>query len=82
MYILSRAITHFNIFFWYSIVLYISQVLEVVTNAENNIFSLISSFLMSILISNIGHQEKIIYKSQTTIIQLNIVNENHPVGTF
>ena len=56
--------------------------LEVVTNAENNIFSLISSFLMSILISNIGHQEKIIYKSQTTIIQLNIVNENHPVGTF
>ena len=43
--------------------LYTSQVLEVVKNAENDIFSLISSSLMSFFNSNIGHQEKIISKS-------------------
>ena len=57
------AMTYFNIFFWYSVVLYTSQVLEVVTNAENDIFSLVSLCLMSIFSLNIGHQEKLISKS-------------------
>ena len=47
-----------SISFWYSVVLYISQVLEVVKTAENDIFSLISSSLMSIFSPNEGHQEK------------------------
>ena len=52
-----------SISFWYSAVLYTSQVLEVVKNAENDIFSLVSSNLMSNFSLNIGHQEKIISKS-------------------
>ena len=47
------------IFFWYSAVLYTSQVLEVIKNAENDIFSLISLSLMFIFSQNIGHQDKI-----------------------
>ena len=62
--------------------LYISQVLEVVRNAENYIFSLVSSNLLSIFSSNVGHPEKIISKTETTIIQLNIFSESHPVATF
>ena len=34
--------------FWYSAVLYTSQMLEIIKNAENDIFSLISWSLMSI----------------------------------
>ena len=45
-------------------------------------FSLVSSNLMSIFSPNIGHQEKIISKSETKIIQLNIFNESHLVATF
>ena len=52
-----------SISFWYSAVLYTSQVLEVVKTAENDIFSLVSSNVMSIFSPNIGHQEKIISKS-------------------
>ena len=51
-------------------------------NAENDIFLLVSSNLMSIFSPNLGHQEKVISISETTIIQLNIFNENHPVATF
>ena len=43
--------------------LYTSQVLEVVKNAENDIFLPVSSNLMSIFRLNEGHQEKIISKS-------------------
>ena len=52
-----------SISFWYSAVPYTSRVLEGVKNAENDIFSLVSSYLMSIFGPNIGHQEKIISKS-------------------
>ena len=61
---------------------YTSQVLELVKNAANDIFSLVSSNLMSIFSQNIGHQEQNISKSKTTIVQLNIFNESHPVATF
>ena len=44
--------------FWYSVVFYTSQVLEIVKIAENDIFSLVSSSLMSIFNPNVGHQEK------------------------
>ena len=71
-----------SISFWYSVVLYTSQVLKVVKNAENDIFLLVSSNLMSIFSPNIGHQQTFISKSYTTIIQLNIFNESHPVDTF
>ena len=71
-----------SIYFWYSAVLYTSQLLEFVKNAENDIFSLVSSNLISIFNSDVGHQEKIMSKSWTTIIQLNIFNESHPVATF
>ena len=61
---MSRAITNMYInIFWYSAMLYTSQVLEVVKDAENYIFSLVSSNLMSIFSPNVGHQEKIISKS-------------------
>ena len=52
-----------SISFCYSAVLYNSQVLEVVKNAENDIISLVSSNLTSIFRPNIGHQEKIIFNS-------------------
>ena len=47
-----------SISFWYSAVLYKSQVFEFVKNAENDIFSLVSLNLTSIFSPNIGHQEK------------------------
>ena len=50
-------------FFLYSAVLCTSQVFEVIKNAENDIFSLVSSNLMSIFTPNKGHKEKIIPKS-------------------
>ena len=56
--------------------------LEVVNNAENDIFSLVSSSLMSIFSPNVGHQEKIVSKSYTTAIPLNSFNDFHPVATF
>ena len=43
-----QGLLHISVSFWYSVVLYTSQVLEVVTNAEKDKFSLISSCLMSI----------------------------------
>ena len=46
----------------FSAVLYI-QVFEVVKNAENDIFSLVSSNLMSIFSLNVGHQETLLSKS-------------------
>ena len=52
-----------SICFWYSAVFYTSQVLEGVENAENDIYSLISSSLMSICNPNVGHHEKIISNS-------------------
>ena len=52
-----------SISFWYSAVLYTSQALEVVKNAENDIFSLVSSNSISIFSPNVDHQEKIISKS-------------------
>ena len=39
------------------------SILEVVKNAETDIFSPFSSCLVSIFSSNVGHQEKIISKS-------------------
>ena len=39
---------------------YSTQVLEVVKNSENDIFSFVSSSLMSIFSPDIGDQEKII----------------------
>ena len=62
--------------------LYTSQVLEVVKNAENYIFSHVSSSSMSIFSRNVGHQEKIASKSKTTTIPLNNFNGIHPVATF
>ena len=44
-----------SITFWYSVVLYISQVFEVVKKAEYDIFSLVSSCLMSIFSPNVVH---------------------------
>ena len=48
-----------SISFWYSAVLYTSQVLEVV---KNDIFSLVSSNLTYIFSPNTGNQETIISK--------------------
>ena len=55
---------------------------EVVKNAENDIFSLVSPCLMSVFSPNVGHQYKIMSKSLTSIIQLNSFNKNHPVAAF
>ena len=52
-----------SIYFWYSVVLYTSQVVEVVKNAEKDIFLLVSSCLISIFGPKVGHQEKSLSKS-------------------
>ena len=63
----TKKILIYNVDFvniiWYSIVLYTSQVLEVIKNTKNDIFSLVSSNLMSIFSPNVGHQEHLVSKS-------------------
>ena len=54
---LSRAITYINIFLVFSYALYYSSV-RIGQNVENDIFSLVSSNLLSTFSPNIGHHEK------------------------
>ena len=54
MYVLQRI----SIYFWYSGVLYTSQEVQVVENAENGIFASVFSNLMSIFSLERGHSEK------------------------
>ena len=59
----SHDEAHMSIVVWHSVMLYTGQVLDVVKNPENDIFSLVSSYLMFIFSPNVGHKEIIISKS-------------------
>ena len=66
MEILSRAITYINIYLVVSCAQYkpsIGSNYMYCQNAENDIFLHVSSCLMSIFSSNVGHQENLISKS-------------------